>query len=78
LDESVPYSQAKELDAEIPLDDHGRVDDFIDDGIVIAPDMNKNSSRALQALLLAIHILFRPLDSKEKVKREDCLSLGKL
>jgi len=78
LDESVPYSQAKELDVEIPPDDHGRVDDFIDDSIVIAPDINENSGRALQALLLAIHILFRPLDPKEKIKREDCLSLGKL
>jgi len=54
------------------------VDDFIDDGIVIVPDLLDNTNRALQAMLLAIHILFRPLDPNEKIKRDDCLSLGKL
>jgi hypothetical protein len=59
-------------------DNWGRVDDFIDGGIVIVPDLNENSKSAIQALLLAIHILFRPVDKHEPILQEDCLSLGKL
>jgi len=78
LDPNVPFKAARELDVEVPVEDDGIVDDFIDDGIVFTPDLLDNSNRALQALLLAIHILFRPVDKEEKIIREDCLSLGKL
>jgi len=78
LSDTIPFTQAKELDVDLPPDDQGRVDDFIDDGIVIVPDIGKNKERAIPALLLAIHTIFRPVDCNEKVKREDCLSLGKL
>jgi hypothetical protein len=78
LDDSVEFAQAKALDVELPDDDWGRVDDFIDDGIVIVPDLKENRNRAVQSLLLAIHIICRPLDSNEHIAREDCLSLSKL
>jgi hypothetical protein len=78
LDSNIPYTKAKELDVILPTDDYGRIDDFIDDGIVIIPDLEDNKNRALQALLLAIHILFRPVDDNENIRRDDCLSLSKL
>ena len=78
LDESIKFARAQELDVEMPVDDFGRADDFIDDGIVFTPDIGNNSKRALQAMLLAIHIIFRPVDPKEPIQRDDCLSLGKL
>jgi hypothetical protein len=78
LDQQIPFVQAKDLDVDIPNDNWGRVDNFIDDGIVIVPDLKDNRNRAIQAMLLAIHILFRPGDKNEKILREDCLSLGKL
>jgi hypothetical protein len=78
LDPDIPCSAARELDVDVPDDDNGRVDDFIDDRIVIVPDLLDNTDRALQAMPLAIHILFRPIDPNEKIKRDDCLSLGKL
>lgn len=56
----------------------GKVDDFIDDGIVIVPDINQNRNRAIQAMLLAIHVLCWPLAPNEPIPRKDCLSLGKL
>jgi len=77
-DELIPHRKARELDVKITADDWGRIDDFIDDGIVIVPDLSNNKKRALEAMLLAIHILFRPLDKNEQIKRDDCLSLGKL
>jgi hypothetical protein len=72
------FKQAKNLDVSIPPDDWGKIDDFIDDGIVIVPDINSNRFRASQALLLAIHVLCRPLAPNEPIPREDCLSLAKL
>jgi hypothetical protein len=56
----------------------GKVDDFIDDGIVIIPDTNQNRIRAIQALLLTIHVLCHPLAPHEPISREDYISLGKL
>jgi len=69
LDAAIPLAPAATLDVHIPNDDMGRIDDFIDDGIAIVPDLNDNKSRGVQALLLAIHILFRPVDQNENIPR---------
>jgi hypothetical protein len=78
LDDSIPFNQAADLDVDIPPDDMGRIDDFIDDGIAIVPDIDNNKNRGVAAMLLAIHTLCRPLDQNEPILREDCLSLDKL
>jgi hypothetical protein len=62
LDDSIPFGQAKELDVDVLVDDWGRIDDFIDDGITIVPDLGQNQNRAVQAMLLAIHTIYQPLD----------------
>jgi hypothetical protein len=66
LNEAIPLATAKDIDV------------FIDDGIVEVHDIGDDKIRAIQAMLLAIHILFRPADPQEKNTREDCLSLGKI
>jgi hypothetical protein len=40
------FKQAKSLDVGIPLDTWGKLDDFIDDGIVIIPDINQNKKQS--------------------------------
>jgi hypothetical protein len=78
LDDSVPYAQAADLDVEIQHDDMGRIEDFIDDGIAIVPDLDDNRNRGVASMLLAIHTLCRPVDQNEPIYQEDCLSLEKL
>ena len=78
LDASITFASAKPLDIALVPDDAGKVDIYIDDGLVITPDLGQNRYRAIQALLLSIHTLCRPLDKNEPILREDCLSLGKL
>jgi hypothetical protein len=78
LSNSIPFAPAADLDVDIPNDDMGRIDDFIDDGIVIVPDLKDNIHRGVAAMLLAIHTLCRPLATDEPIHREDCLSLEKL
>ncbi len=58
LSDSIPFTQVAELDVDVPMNDIGHVDDFIDDGIVIVPDINNNKNRGLQALLLVINTIF--------------------
>jgi hypothetical protein len=41
-------------------------------------DLQNNRDRALQAILLAIHVMCRPLSPNEPIFRDHCLSLGKL
>ncbi len=55
----------------------GKIDDFIDDGNAVVPDLNDNKNRGVAAMLLAIHTLCRPLDPNAPILREDCLSLDK-
>ena len=76
LNDSIPFAHAQWLDVELPPDDWGRVDVFIDDGIVFTPHLGNNISRAISAMLLAIHTLFHPVNTNEGVQRDDCLSLG--
>jgi hypothetical protein len=78
LDDSIPFALALPLDIELEPDDDGKVDIFIDDGIAIMPDLHQNRFRAIQSMLLAIHVMCRPLDHNEPLSREDCLSLSKL
>jgi hypothetical protein len=56
----------------------GHIDDLINDGVSIVPDIGEQHNRAVPAMLLAIHILCWPFIKKEMINREDCLSLGKL
>jgi len=78
LDVAIPFAPAATLDVHIPNDNMGQIDDFIDDGIAIVPDLNDNKLRGVQALILAIHILFRPVDPNENILCKDCPSLDKL
>jgi hypothetical protein len=78
MEGDIPFTQARPLDVVLEPNDWGKADIFIDDGMAIIPDINSNRHRAVQALLLAIHTLCRPVDAKETIQWEDCLSLGKL
>jgi hypothetical protein len=78
LNKDIPFTQAEDLDVDIPFDPSGQIDDFIDDGIAVVPDIGNNKDRGVAAILLAIHTLCRPIDPGEPILREDCLSLDKL
>jgi len=78
IDSEEEFASAKSLDIMIPPDDMGKIDIFIDDGLAITIDKNDNKFRAVQSLLLAMHILCRPVDHNDPIPREDCLSLSKL
>ena len=78
FDDHVPFGVALDLDVDIAANSFGCVDDFVDDGVVVVPDIGDNRLRGAGVLPLAIHLMCRPLASDEPVKREDPLSLSKL
>jgi hypothetical protein len=61
LDDSILLAPAGELDINLEGDSMGWIDDFINDGMVVIPDIGDNRVQASGALLLAIHVLCCPL-----------------
>jgi hypothetical protein len=78
LSESIPFSQARDLMIEIPLNDLGFVDIYIDDSVGIAPDLKDNPQRVNRAIPLAIKMFARPLDPNDPIPRVEIISLKKL
>ncbi len=65
LPEDLPFKSAKDLSVNIPPNDIGKVDVYIDDNIVIIPDIGDNHIRAIRAISLAIHSISRPVDTSD-------------
>ena len=43
-------SKIADLDVDIPVDQHGSIDDFVNDGVVVVPDIGNNRARGAGAL----------------------------
>ena len=57
----------------MPLDDSGRADDFIDDGIMITVDTGPNLNRACNSMPLVIHFMCRAVAPDEPILCDDPL-----
>jgi hypothetical protein len=77
LPDDIAFTHTKELAVNIPTNDIGKADIYIDDTIGVALDKNDNVKRVSAAIPLAIHILSRPLDSLDDIPRKEIISLKK-
>ncbi len=77
MPESSPFQPALPMAVQVPVNDLGKVDIYIDDTIGITSDFNDNTTRVSRAITLAIHSLARPLDHSDKIPRKDIISLKK-
>jgi len=77
LPDDIAFAQTKESAVNIPTNDIGKADIYIDDTIGVALDKNDNVKRVSAAIPLAIHILSRPLDSLDDIPRKEIISLKK-
>jgi hypothetical protein len=78
LPEDLPFKSAKDLSVNIPPNDIGKVDVYIDDNIVIIPDIGDNHLWAIHAIPLAIHTISRSVDTSDYLPRVDIISDKKL
>ena len=61
LPDDVPFAQALPMVVNIPIERHDKADVYIDDKTIITVDVGSNRKQARAALLLAIHVVGRPL-----------------
>jgi len=54
LPENIPFAQAKDLSVNIPPNDNGYIDIYIDDNIGVTPDIGDNAMRLARAIPIAI------------------------
>jgi len=78
LPPDVTFAQAKEMSVDVPVNDFGKVDVFIDDTIAVTPDLNQNTTRVTRAVPLAIHSVARPVEPSDDIPRLDIISAKKL
>ncbi len=78
LPEDIPFKQARSLSVDLPPNDIGYIDIYIDDNIGVTPDIGNNSTCLARAIPLAIRTLTRPIDPTDVIPRKDIISLKKL
>lgn len=77
LPESIDFAPAQELAVDIPTNDVGKVDMYIDDTIGIALDLADNVTRVQNAVPLVIKAFAWPLNDLESTPRSNLISLKK-
>ena len=75
--DSAPFGEALPLDVDVPVSPNRKMDDFIDDTIIVGHN-NERWRRLVGASLLAVHVFGCPLHSDEHVPREDLVALKAL
>eukprot|EP00978_Attheya_sp_CCMP212_P038010 scaffold184178_cov26-Attheya_sp.AAC.2 len=72
LSDSVPFAPELEIIVEIPAEDQGKCDIYLDDGL------GNNLQRASAAFPLAVNIMGHPRTGNEPIPRAELLALKKL
>jgi hypothetical protein len=78
LPDSMDFHQSRDLAVQLPKNDCGKIDIFIDDSIGVAPDLGSIPIRVIRAIPLAIRTLARPLSEQDILPRKYIISLKKL
>lgn len=77
-DDDVPFSPVLEPAVDLPVNNPGFVDVFIDDTITVTPDIGNNVEQGEGVALLAMHVVGQPCDDNEVLPQKDLTSLSKL
>ncbi len=72
-----PFTPALPLAVDIPIDDLGKGDIYIDDSIFVTPDIGNNVERVAKAVPLAINTVARPVHDLEPLPRKSIISQKK-
>ena len=78
LPDSIPFEPGLEMIVDVPNEDQGKCDLYLDDAVTVVHDIGDNLHRAAAAFPLAVHIMGRPRTGNEPIPREELLALKKL
>ena len=76
--DDAPFTQALPLAVSLDPNDKGKADVYIDDITSVVADIENNAARGEAAVLLAMHLIGRPFDAEDPIKRLDLASITKL
>ena len=78
LPQNVSFATAKSLFVEFPPEDKGNFDIYIDKTIGIAPVLPGIEPRLQSCILLALHLVFRPISESKPIPRDEADAITKL
>jgi hypothetical protein len=78
LSDTIPFAPGLPLVVQLPNDDQGKADCYLDDIISIIPEIGDNIKRGAAAVPLAIHLIGRPIAESEPILRDELISMKKL
>jgi hypothetical protein len=73
-----PFTKALPTSVQIQISNMGQTDCYIDDLTTTTVEIGDNTEREAAATLLAIHMIGRPVDNRDPIKRLDLVSMSKL
>jgi len=74
----IPFASAQPTIVNIPTEDKGKCDVYLDDMVAVGPDLPGNARRLEAAIPLAIHTICRPIMQPEPIPRKAIISTNKL
>ena len=77
LEDLIEYAPAREMVVQIPADDCGKCDVFVDDLITCAVDLGRNLDRMIAAPCTIIHAVSHSCSGEKFLKRDDMIALDK-
>lgn len=77
-DDPTPFEQALPLAVTLDDNDKGKSDVYIDDITSVVVDIDNNVERGEAAVLLAMHLIGRPFNNNDPLRRLDLASITKL
>ena len=78
LSEDIPFGKASPLAMDLDKPHKVYVNGYMDDICTLSLDKGSLPERGCNALALAIHLFFRPINSEDTITREDALGIQKL
>ncbi len=79
MDPSIPFAKARPMMVNVPLEPHGKCDQYIDDTATVGIDHDEESRKRLEAaMMLATFIVAREVAEDEGVIRDDIMSFEKM
>ena len=77
MNNNIPYAKASELSVDIPIEDTGKFDVYIDDFIGITVDIANNKSRLEVAPCTVIHAVSNNPTSENHIPRDNMIEIDK-
>ena len=75
--ESILFARSKPLGVNITVDTQVNIDIYLDNWIIVIPNIGNNGAKENTEIPLAIHAVSRPLAQKELVPRDEIIRLSK-